>query len=552
MLIEDLQNTTMNSTHLAACSRGQETPADRHCRPAWFTIGSAARLLLVLAVLFSFGALVAGCGGGGGHSAPPGGNPNPSGSQSLVSGTVTDVNGSPIVGAAVTLNGQTTTSTQFGTYAIPNVVVPAGQSSLVGSVQATKTVAGRPWSGQNFVEVLSAEPDTSNVQIVMSPSATQNVITGTVTDTAGHVLRGARVFASIGPFSGTGGGQFFSNLSSIGTSTDQNGAYTLPHLPPGANYTVTASFAGFLNQTFSNVAVNAPPAAPTLQPFSLATSSTSPTPPVVTGMSALAITTPSTPTRSASGATGSQALNAIKAWIFARKGLGQRRVAAASRLTLKQGATRTTPAGSIVEADLFWDYANINNLFGYEVAQATSLNPPNFVSVALIRDPQADRFSDVDLGLTPDTTYFYSVARLDTINFPSGNVNAGEGAPGDTVSVDPLVPIGLTGPPNGAVVTSATPTFSWTAVNRAVLYQVLVYDRFPDLQSDTDTVNGVQPIWPPDPQNPGTSQVAAPATSQRYQGPALVSGHTYFWAILAQDNVGSAFSVSPVQSFVAP
>src|SRR4029079_9471085 len=108
---------------------------------------------------------------------------------------------------------------------IPNVQVPAGQSSLVGAVQATKTIAGRPWSGQNIVEALSNEPDTSNVHIVMSPSATQNAITGTVTDTAGHVLRGARIFASIGPFTGNSGGQFFSNLSSIGTTTDQNGVY---------------------------------------------------------------------------------------------------------------------------------------------------------------------------------------------------------------------------------------------------------------------------------------------------------------------------------------
>ena len=77
---------------------------------------------------------------------------------------------------------------------------------------------------QNYVKVLSNSPDTSNVHIVMSPSATQNAISGTVSDTAGHLLRGARVFVSNGPFTGTSGGQFFSNLSAIGTATDQNGA----------------------------------------------------------------------------------------------------------------------------------------------------------------------------------------------------------------------------------------------------------------------------------------------------------------------------------------
>jgi len=169
-----------------------------------------------------------------------------------------------------------------------------------------------------------------------------------------------------------------------------------------------------------------------------------------------------------------------------------------------------------------------------------------------VRDPLADRFSDVDLGLTPDITYYYSIARLDTINFTSGNTNAGEGPPSDTVAVDPLGPISLVSPASGARVSSGTPTLTWTAVNRAAMYQILVYDRFPDLQSDTDTVNGVQPIWPVDPHAPGASSVAAPAVSQTYQGPVLVSGHTYYWAVLAQDSVGSAFSVSPIQSFIAP
>jgi len=522
-----------------------------HNRPrlAWFK--SMGRSLISLLALLALGSLIAGCGGGDSHSGPPI-ITNPNGSTTLLSGTVTDVNGSPIVGASVTFNGQTVTSTQFGTYTIPNVAVPAGQSSLVGAVQATKTINGAPWSGQNIVEALSGEPDTSNVHIVMSPSATQNAITGTVTDTSGHVLRGARVFASVGPFTGTGGGQFFSNLSSIGTTTDQNGTYTLAHLPPETNYTLTASFAGFVNQTFSNIAVNPPPAAATVQPFQLAASSSSPTPPMVTGLSALAVTTPTVPTRAAGGTSVSGGLNALKAWIFAKKGLSRHRAAASSSITLKTKPTRATPAGSIIEADLFWDYVNINNLFGYEVAQATNLNPPNFISIALVRDPLADRFSDVDLGLTPDITYYYSIARLDTINFTSGNTNAGEGPPSDTVAVDPLGPISLVSPASGARVSSGTPTLTWTAVNRAAMYQILVYDRFPDLQSDTDTVNGVQPIWPVDPHAPGASSVAAPAVSQTYQGPVLVSGHTYYWAVLAQDSVGSAFSVSPIQSFIAP
>ena len=223
------------------------------------------------------------------------------------------------------------------------------------------------------------------------------------------------------------------------------------------------------------------------------------------------------------------------------------------RVTLKRGATRNAPTDSIVETDLFWDYVNINNLFGYEIAQATNLNPPNFISIALLRDPLADRFADVDTGLTPDIAYYYSVARLDTINFPNGNVTAGEGAPGDTVAVDPLGPIALIAPPSGAVAASK-PTLSWTAVNRANLYQIVVYNRYPDLTGDSTKPDVVKPIWPTGQEDPSTDPtlVHAPATSQIYQGPALVSGHTYYWAVFAQDTVGSAISVSPIQSFVAP
>jgi len=338
--------------------------------------------LLILGAMAAVFPLLSGCGGGGSGSGSfnPNPNPNPNGSKSLVSGTVTDSKGAPIVGATVTLNNQSVISTQFGTYTISDVVVPAGQSSIVGNIQATKTIAGQPWSGQNMVEVLSGEPDTSNVQIVMSPSATQNVISGTVTDTAGHVLRGARVFARIATAANA---TTFTDLSSVTTATDQNGAYTIAHLPPATTYTVTASFAGFLNQTFAGIAVNAPPAGPTIQPFQLATTGSSATPPAPSGLFARAFTTPAQPTRGVGAVANSRAYNAIKAWIYANRGIKQRHRAAASRITIKRTPTRATPAGSIIDADIFWDYVNVNNLFGYEVAQATSLSPPNFISISM-------------------------------------------------------------------------------------------------------------------------------------------------------------------------
>ena len=56
--------------------------------------------------------------------------------------------------------------------------------------------------------------------------------------------------------------------------------------------------------------------------------------------------------------------------------------------------------------------------------------------------------------------------------------------------------------PNATV--NATPTITWNAVANANSYQVLVYDRFPDYQSDTA---GVAPLWPQNASQPGTSLV---------------------------------------------
>ena len=244
-------------------------------------------------------------------------------------------------------------------------------------------------------------------------------------------------------------------------------------------------------------------------------------------------------------------MNVIRQIVLKKRALLAHHSAAAQKIVLHRSLTRDTPSGSLIETDLFWDYEHLDNLYGYDIVRATTISPANFVSIATLRDPLADRFADNDSLLTPDHLYYYSISRLDTINFPanSGGSN-GSGPPANTgislpvqppVAVQPLGPESLVSPASGSV-TSATPTFRWNAVNRATLYKVLVYDQFPTLQSDTDP-NGVAPIWSAD----------FSSNSGIYAGPpALMSGHTYFWAVLAQDSVASAFSVSPLQTFVAP
>ncbi len=512
-----------------------------------FRSKTVALSLAFLAVsVFGLTAL-SGCGSGGGNSNPV--NPG-STSQSLLSGTVTDATGSPIVGARVVFGNQTATSSQFGTYTIPNVVVPANVNSVVGTVHADLVIIGRQWSGQNFVEILKNEVDTSNVHIVMSPVNEQNSISGFVRDAQGNLLSGARVFASIGLTNQANGATFFKNLSSISTTTDGTGFYRLQQLPSRADYTVTASFIGRANQTINNVGVALPPASETTLSFTLnGASGANSVIPAVTGFDVQSITGPENPTRAVGISKGYAAL---RQYILAKsKFMSHHDAKSITRKTI----TRSTPSGSLIEADLFWDYdPTLTNVYGYDIEQATNVTAgsSNFLSIATLRDSLADRFSDLDFSLTPDLSYYYSVHRLDTVNFPAGGTGAmAVSPPSPIIGILPLKPISQTSPVSGASVNSNNFSFSWTPVSRATKYQILVFNEFPDLQSDTDTVNGVKTIW-----TGPSSTISAPATSLSYQGPALVRGATYYWAVLAQFDstdtaFGNAFSVSALQPFVA-
>ena len=494
-----------------------------------------------------------GSGSGGGNGGGGGGGlTNPS--FSIVGGSTTDIAGAPLVGADITLGQMSTVSSQFGAYVLPNVEVPAGQTSLVDHISARSTVNGRAYSGSNTVEVLRDEPRTTNVHIVMSPVAFQGTISGQVRDDQGRPLVGARVFASAPD---PKGGPFFSNSGSFAAYTDLSGRYTLPNVPAlnvdttvapppggvtGSAYNVTASYAGHVNQS-QGIRVSTGQTAEA--DFTLNGQTTGPVLPVVSNFQAFSVTTPLSPTRAAGHGLTKGAMNAIRGWILRRKNLltRTRKFASAGKLTLLTAGHRSTPAGSIIESDLLWDYRQLDTLLGYSVLRSDNTDA-NFKSIALLRDTLADRFSDIDPALTPDLSYYYSLSRLDTINFPA---NGTEGDPGDVVVVRPLQPIsGLN--PGDTSGQSGAPNFAWSAVPRATLYQILVYDQFPDYQSDTNP-DGLPPIWPSDAANPGASLVHAPSTTQTYAGPALQRGHTYYWAVLASDSVGSAYSVSQIYSF---
>jgi hypothetical protein len=198
----------------------------------------------------------------------------------------------------------------------------------------------------------------------------------------------------------------------------------------------------------------------------------------------------------------------------------------------------------VIETDLFWDYKSWDDLLGYAVKRGTS-SPPSAVT-AVLRDPLAASYFDVDAALTPDTTYYYTIHSLDTIDFPA---NGTVGPAGDIVEVSPLQPVQATAPAQGASVTG-DPELRWTSVSGANAYQVIVWDRFPDLQNSADP-NGAVPIWPADLNNPGASKVMPPQTSVTYSGPYLQAGHTYYWLVVASDLGEYSLSVTPLRRFVA-
>ena len=505
---------------------------------------SVKQIFLMCAAGIAAVTILAGCGGG--SSSVP--NPNPGGTpgSSRVAGTITDINGAPIVGAQVSINGQSTTSSQEGAFAFSAVSVPANVNSAIDTVTASKTISGRPWTGQNVVEILNTDTNTPNVNITMSDVSTQSAISGQVTDSNGNPLSGARVFAAPGPVNNSSGsGQYFTNLSSFSAYTDQNGNYNLPALPtltasglPSSqqSYTVTASFAGYINKSVSGVGLTPGNTAPINFPLTI---SSSPALPAVSDFSVITFTIPTTSTRAVDNHQYQQAYKNIQNYVIGKLHLSGHRSVELSKTTLHYRGSRSAPAGSFVESDLFWDYLPAYNLLGFDILRSDGDNT-HFFTEALLRDPLGDRFADQDPALTPGSIYFYSVAPLDTINFPA---NGTEGPTVTPMQVSPLPPLTLVSPSSGQMVGSQ-PTLTWTPISSAGEYTVLIYNQFPDYQSDT---NGVIPVIS---QNLGSASFTPSAP--------LASG-AYYWSILAQyippsssPTVGYSYSVSQIGSFVVP
>lgn len=454
----------------------------------------------VLAALFLYG-----CGSSGG------------GRFGNLTGVVTDAEGSAVAGADVFVGNQSTRSLSNGTFTLTNV--RDGYQTVFAEI----TINGRIWSGETVVDLVGREQNRS-VNVVVSEEGSQGRIAGTVIDPEGAPLEGAKVFV---------GGPLTSTLA----ITDRNGNYRVDRLASGFRYTLTCSLAGYINDTKKDVLVQAN--STTRVSFALARSSGKGPIPPPENVRTQAWTLADTITRA------DRPTQNLYEWLkrHYRRKFGMPDGPQAKQIE-RRTQSRATPLGSVIEIDLFWDYEAFDDLLGYMIKRGT--RPDALTSTAVLRDPLASVFFDVDPELTPDVVYYYTVHRLDTIEFPDPSFGT-VGPPSERVSAQPFEPIRAINPAQGASV-SGDPIFQWSPVRGVDSYQIIVWDRFPDLQSDTDP-DGVQPLWPADLDNPGSSLVDGSRTSQRYEGPALLPGRNYYWVVVAIDSTGRTFSVTPITRF---
>lgn len=481
--------------------------------------GAISRLLMAGSIFALF--VHTGCGSGTGR--PPGN----------LTGTVSDVDGRVVAGANVAVGSNSTNSLTNGTFTLDNV------SDGIRTVIASIDINGHRWSGQTDVDIAAGEQNRSQ-NLVVSDERFHGTIKGTVFDQDGFTIEGAKVFI---------GGPYGSTLA----VTNKNGDYTAPRITPGLTYTVTCSLAGFQNDTKSlHVTANQT----TTANFSLTTANSQGTIPAPTNVTAQAWTVSDTISRADTQTKG--VFEWLKHIYRQKRGLKEGPQAKKIERLVAQNnlAGRATPLGSVVEVDLFWSYPNnngqpYNDFFGYAIKRGTNQN--NLNVTAILRDPLASLFFDADPLLSPDVTYYYTVHSLETIDFP----RVGTLGPASNVaSAAPLGPMVAQSPAQGAVV-SATPTLQWSRVNGAAGYQIYVWSQFPGLQfdpSNPNEPNAVAPVWPQDLNNPGSSFLSGNnSTSATYQGPALVSGHTYYWLVVAVDSTNpqnvNALSATPLRKF---
>lgn len=367
--------------------------------------GLAALLALLLAT---------GCGGGGGAK------------TATISGTVTDINGNPVINAKVSTKDASARTSSTGAY-----ILPKNRADDV-LVKAEITQDGIKYFGQNLARTFEGE-QTNSVNIVVAPQSQLASIHGNVRDRNGNTLENASVFAYAGV------------LSSSMAVTDRNGNYRIDGLVAGLNYQLNASGQGFSGD-YDQVLLQAGDDAQI--DFTLGNSSGG-QPASPANLTAVSWTSPADPTRDSEA----RAYEALK------------RLYDKNRRSRPLG--RTTTNGNPIEIDLQWDASN-DDLIGYGIYRAA--NGGTFSNVDFYHDPLAAYYTDLDQRLVELRTYTYRITALGP-DFPDD-----PGAESDfsnEASVETLDDLGL------QPIDLSPLTFRWQGGSGAEEYVVYVFDRFP-------------------------------------------------------------------------
>lgn len=415
-----------------------------------------------------------------------------------VSGFVQDIDGNPVRDADVYVDfGPQTVSNSAGSYVL------TGVHGDVKTIKASTTQNGLTYYGENLVQLFDGERSKS-VNITLVRASQRATLNGTVRDRNGFLVEGAHVYAAA---LNTQGQQLVFNGTMV--LTDSNGRFHITTLLGGRDYTIVASARTFNSDTET---VNVPAGQSQDLDFTLS----NPTDPLLappTNVEAIAWTTPGESTTRMAGQRAG--LEAIKSLIEPK------------RAQFKQ--TRNTSNGNFVEVDLDWTPVVDPSLIGYGIYRGSGNVAANNLSlIDFYRDPLAYLYEDLDPSFQENQTYTYAMSSFNT-NAP--NTNNSESNLSSLVVVSTLGDMVLSP-------VTAGPTFHWQALTGANTYQVYVFDTFPSI--------GIQSIWI------GTTSNTSAAYNFDSQGPALVSGHTYYYVVLGKDSTGFSRSLSVIDSFVAP
>lgn len=506
--------------------------------------GLALGLFCALIALF-----VSGCGGGGG-------------SHGSLSGTVTDVAGNLIPGATISVDGNVVTrSLMNGTYKIPSV------EPGTHNITAQAMIDGRQWVGNQVLDVYNDGP-TMNMNLVMGAFNTLGDISGSVTDLSNNPLSGVRVVA-VARYPQDRTADEASVISKVAV-TDSHGAYTIHDLPAtikvdGVNediiYDVIASSAGQSGQPggFENVTKSTKIVADAIKTLNYKLeASTTLTPPVPDGWTAadaiyvISYTVPSSITTRAA----SSAYDAVKSCISNKS---------AKAIAFKQKQiSRSAPVGAVIENDVIW-YSIWNgefgidpptNLAGFAIYRNTTsqFNRNDQYRIDFFRDPSISSYADTSDQLTSGFTYWYGVTAVGTSyldQYDRFNPDA-ESSMCHPASVTPLGKLISVLPAKNATISASNANFSWSSVAGAHSYKVYVYSDYPVLDA-LFTPQG-DPARPDHLPSWGESD-AVTGTSVSFDDPDfdLVSGHTYWWVVMASNDsefdYGNAFAISELRSF---